>query len=289
MATELQARRAEEANVRQLLEERVAEQTADLQMAVAGLQDSEARRRQLLSDISHELRTPTTVIRGEAEVALRGGDRPVAEYRDTLQRIGEAAGQLGTVIADLLTVARTDADALDVRLEPVELLGAVKQAIERTRGQASLRNVTVTFTVPHEHMMVTADPPRLAQLVGLILDNAIRYSHVGGSVTISLRHVGGRGATDEPQAAVLAIEDHGIGIAPDDLERVFDRHYRSAEARGHRPDGTGIGLAIAETLASRQGVEISVESTPKQRTVFSLRFELLAHSGPTVKNGWPTP
>lgn len=271
MAAELQVHRAEEANARQRLETRVKEQTADLQMTLASLQDSEMRRRQILADISHELRTPTTVIRGEADIALRGTDRPVDEYRATLQRISEAAAQLGTVISDLLTVARTDADALAVTLQPLDLGQAIDQAIRQTRGQASVREVRIEADPFPLSVMVSADPQRLVQLVGLILDNAIRYSHAGGTVIVSmLLEQGADGAS-----AVVRVKDHGIGINPDDLGRIFDRHFRSREARAHRPDGTGIGLAIADALASRQGATITATSTPGQGTVFSVTFPVL--------------
>lgn len=271
MAAELQVRRAEEANARQRLETRVKEQTADLQMTLASLRDSESRRRQILADISHELRTPTTVIRGEAEIALRGADRPVDEYRATLQRISEAAAQLGTVISDLLTVARTDADALAITLQPLDLGQAIDQAIRQTRGQAAVRDVRIEADRFPASVMVSADPQRLVQLFGLILDNAIRYSHAGGAVNVSFRLEPGA----EIDHAVVCVEDHGIGISPDDLDRIFDRHFRSREARAHRPDGTGIGLAIADALASRQGAAITATSTPGQGTVFSVTFPVL--------------
>jgi signal transduction histidine kinase len=272
MADELQARRAEEATARQRLEARVAEQTADLQMALASLQDSEARRRQLLSEISHELRTPTTAIRGEAEIALRGGDRPAAAYRDTLQRIGDAAVQLGNVINDLLTVARTDADALTVRLAPTDLRGAVEAAVKHARGQASVREVGLDVGAMPDELRVEADPPRLVQLIGLILDNAIRYSYAGGSVRVAIRRVDGA----EGRRAALTVEDQGIGIEPAEIERIFDRHFRGRQARAHRPDGAGIGLAIAEALAERQGIALSVRSEPGAGATFSLTFELLS-------------
>jgi signal transduction histidine kinase len=288
MAAELQVRRAEEATARQLLETRVAEQTADLQMALASVQEFEARRRQLLADISHELRTPTTVIRGEAEIAQRGGDRSAADYRATLQRIGDAAVRLGDVIDDLLTVARSDADALAVQLQPVDLRSAADRAVRQTRGQATLRNVQVEAQFPAVPITVMADPARLVQLIELILDNAIRYSHVGGTVTVDIRSESPADAQAETACVVLSVSDNGIGIEPEEMARIFERHFRSRQARVHRPEGTGIGLAIADALASRQGVAIAVDSKPGVGTVFSLRFGLQPVSAPkptTVEDG----
>jgi signal transduction histidine kinase len=255
---------------RKQLEFVVSEKTSELQTALADLQNSEARRRQLLSEISHELRTPTTAIRGEAEVALRGREKLASEYREALQRIGETSIQLGNVINDLLTLARSDVDALVIQSSPVDLAQAALRAIQQASGNAALRDVEIHKDIGHEPVIVMGDMSRLQQLIGLILDNAIRYSHHGGSVIVRLEV-----ADAEPHGRVrLAIEDRGIGIARGDLELIFERHFRGAEARHHRPDGTGLGLAIAAVLARLHNASITVDSAPGKGAAVALTFPL---------------
>jgi signal transduction histidine kinase len=250
MAQELAAHRRAEAMTRERLQERVAEQTRDLQDAVEALQLSETRRRRLIADISHELRTPTTAIRGEAEIALRGGVRDPEIYRQSLTSIVEASAQLGDVIEDLLTLARSDADALTIRHGLLDLGDIVDLAVAQARSTAAQRGVTIEVAGPVRPVPVKGDAQRLRQVVGLLLDNAIRYSHPGGSVTVALE----AGGTDE---TVLTVSDRGIGIEPDEVDVIFERQHRSARARIHRPDGAGLGLAIARDLIERHGGSIT--------------------------------
>lgn len=274
MASELQQRRQQETLSRRQLEELVSEKTAELQTALADLQNSESRRRQLLSEVSHELRTPTTAIRGEAEVALRGPEKPAAQYRETIERIGAASIQLGNVINDLLTLARSDVDALSIKPRPVDLVQAAARAVQQAGGNAALRDVEIATDIGAERAVVMGDMARLQQLIGLILDNAIRYSHQGGLVRMSLEMAHAQAQGEAPEQVRLTIGDRGIGIAPDDRPLVFERHFRAADARRHRADGTGLGLAIAAVLAGLHHASIDIESEPGHGTKVTLAFPL---------------
>ncbi len=256
MAVELAARRRQETQLREGLERRVAEQTHDLQEAVGALQLSERRRRRLIAEISHELRTPTTAIRGEAEIAMRGGPKAVESYRASLERIGEAAIQLGEVINDLLTVAHSDADELKVSMAKLDLRDVFAAAVAQARGAATARGIVLVHAAPVGAVPVVGDAQRLRQVVGLLLDNAVRYSHSDGEVAASLDMSRADGK------ATVSIVDAGIGVAQEDVARIFERQHRGANARRHRPDGAGLGLAIARDLAARHGGGIEVERLP---------------------------
>jgi signal transduction histidine kinase len=117
----------------------VAARTAELKGALQALRQADARRRQLFADISHELRTPTTAIRGEAEITLRGRDREAAEYRAALQRIVETSRQLGAVIDDLLAMARSDIDALALARRPIDLAEPLAEALAQAAPLAAER------------------------------------------------------------------------------------------------------------------------------------------------------
>lgn len=258
MAAELSARREQEAELRADLEVQVATRTKELEAALGELRQVEARRRQLLGDISHELRTPMTAIRGEAEVALRGR-KSLDDYRDALQRITQASGQMGALIEDLLMMARSDAEILHLNLTEVDPRQALEEAIATLSPIAHVREVKLQVAIQDAAARVAADGQRLQQVMALLLDNAIRYSHPGGAVEV----VAGSDAA-MPETWRLEIKDHGIGIAPPDLAHVFERGYRSAAARAHRADGTGLGLPIAKALTERQGGALRLESETNQ-------------------------
>lgn len=269
LAAELEQHRAREQAQRQKLEDLVAARTADLGQALASLRQADAQRSRLFADISHELRTPTTVIRGEAEISLRGVDKPAAEYRDALGRIVATARQLGAVIDDLLAMARSDMDALSLVREQVdmdELAGDVlSQASALAVRQGVLLGPTPERTGRH---LVAGDPLRLRQLLGILLDNATRYSLPGGLVQMSVRTV--LNSTGEPEAVQIAVTDQGIGIPAHELARVFERHFRGAAARRHCHDGSGLGLSIALSLAQAHAGELHLDSQEGTRAVLTL-------------------
>lgn len=278
MAEELADHRARETQARQQLEAQVAARTGELKGALEALQQVDARRRQLFADISHELRTPTTVILGEAEVTLRGRDRPVEDYRAALHRIVSTSRQLGSVIDDLLSMARSDMDALALNRHAIDLDEPLQQAIEQARALAHERSIKVLG--PKEapgDLPVMADPQRLRQLLLLLLDNAVRYSHPGGVVELFVQRMAER--VDDAALCEIRVVDHGIGISADDLPRVFEHTFRSEQARQHRADGSGLGLAIGRVLARAHGGDIRLESQPGHGTTALLYLPLLADGG----------
>ncbi len=272
MAAELSAHRERDAQLRLDLEQQVAERTRALSEALQALQTAEERRRRLFADISHELRTPTTVIRGEAEVTLRGRDKPVDEYQGALRRIAETAGQLGRVIDDLLTVARSDIEAVDIRRVPLDLGQPIRQAVEQAQALAAAQGVDLpNVDLPLHALPVKGDAQRLRQLLMALLDNAVRYSHPRGTVRVSVQVVG-----DAPGCAEVRIEDDGIGLAPEDLRRVFEHRWRSERARRHRADGSGLGLSIAQALARGHDGDVRLAPRPTGGTVATLTLPLCA-------------
>ncbi len=272
MAAELAVHREHEVQARQRLEELVHARTAELQNALEALQQVDARRRQLFADISHELRTPTTAIRGEAEITLRGRDKPPEGYKCTLKRIVEISRQLTLVIDDLLTMARSDIDALSLHRGVIDLSAPLGEALAQAQAVAHERQVEVLAETIPEDLRVFGDATRLRQLLMLLLDNGVRYSRPGGTVRVRTRRVQDDG--DAAHAEVRVI-DEGVGIAAEDLSRVFERNFRGGAARRHRADGTGLGLSIGRALARAHGGEIVIESQLGHGTTVTLRLPLL--------------
>ena len=266
MAAELERHRVGEARQRQLLEARVDARTTELREALQALRQSDLRRRQLFAEVSHELRTPTTALRGEAEITLRGADRSAADYKAALRRIVDSAVQLAAVIEDLLAMARSDIDALTLIRRPVDLSGPLHAALRQAAALGAGRGIRLRLDAePAAVVRVMGDAQRLQQLLLILLDNAVHYSADGGEVSLGLRPAAGA-----PPRCCIEVRDAGIGIPADELPHVFERHYRGAAARRLRPDGHGLGLAIARSLAQAHGGGIELIRRPGGGTVARL-------------------
>jgi two-component system OmpR family sensor kinase len=267
MAVELQQHRNAAEAARRRLEDAVEARTAELRSAHDTLQQIDQRRRQLFADLSHELRTPATAIRGEAEIALRGSDKPLAEYKQTLGRIVGGVKQLAGVIDDLMLIARAEADQLVMRPGEVELQQLVADAAEQAEALGALHGVQVQLetqggTAAAQPVHVHVDADRLRQALMIVLDNAVRYSHAGGTVRLGWRERG--------EQVDIVVQDEGIGIDPHEMPTVFQRFHRGRRARDHRVEGTGIGLSIAQAIVGAHHGHIGIESVPFAGTTVSI-------------------
>jgi len=274
LAAELASHRSREAQARQQLEELVAGRTAELREALDALREADVRRRRLFADISHELKTPTTAIRGEAEITLRGPDRSAPDYKAALRRIVETSAQLGHVINDLLAMARSDIDALSLVRQPLDLRSLVHEAVAQSAALAEGRNVTVQCVPPPRSadatLQILGDAQRLRQVLLILLDNATRYSVAGGVVRVGWSS----GVQDGQPVCTIEVVDQGIGIGEDELPLVFDRHFRGRQAREARPEGSGLGLPIAQALARAHGGHVELQSRIGQGTLARLVLPL---------------
>lgn len=270
MAAALHKLSQQETEHRQRLETEVRERTSALHEANAALQQTDTRRRQLLADVSHELRTPTTAIRGEAEITLRGGDRPALQYREALQRIVATSRQLGSVIDDLLAMARSDMETLSIAQQVVDVSEPLSEALAQAAALAGERSIgIVAQPMPPNMVQAQGDAQRLCQLLLLLLDNAVRYSHPNGCVTVAWWI-----CRQTTPTLVLQISDAGLGIPAEDLHQVFDRHFRGDQARIHRAAGSGLGLPIAKALTLAHGGSLTLESPANEATGAGTRVQL---------------
>ncbi|MFZ4698826.1 MAG: ATP-binding protein [Candidatus Methylumidiphilus sp.] len=266
MAQELDVQQQKLREGRAVLEKKVAERTRDLHQLNGELQRMDAARREFLADISHELRTPITVIRGEAEVTLRGHDRDIEEYKDALQRIVELAMQLNKYVADLLFLARTENTNLQFEDDNLDLSELVSNAVDDIQVMAQENSIAVVLDAPNTPIWVRGDKQRLRQVLFILGDNACRYASPNTRIAVKLQADGNE--------AQFIISDQGIGIPTQDLELVFDRYYRSQNARHSRDDGTGLGLPMARSILKAHGGRISVASTEGVGTTFTVTLPL---------------
>ncbi|MDD1612098.1 MAG: HAMP domain-containing histidine kinase, partial [Methylococcaceae bacterium] len=274
MAQELQGQQDKLREGRAMLEKRVAERTFELNRLNEELKSMDNARREFLADISHELRTPITVIRGEAEVTLRGQERDADEYKDALQRIVELSMQLGKYVNDLMFLARTETANLQFEWENMDLSQLVASVVEDFQVMAKEKSISVALDAPTGPMRVRGDKQRLRQVLFILGDNACRYSDPGGRITAALRINGNE--------ACFSLTDQGIGIPSQDLERIFDRHFRSQNALRSREDGTGLGLPMAKSILAAHGGSIKVTSEEDSGSTFTVTLPLLS-AGPEDK------
>src|SRR5438067_2231631 len=221
---------------------------------------------------AHELRTPLTVLRSRAEVALQQ-PRPAGDYQEALLGIEREAKRLGSIVEDLLILARADAGERPIARERVYLDDLTLDAAGAARVVALAKGVTVEVE-EFDEAPVQGDPTLLRQMVMILLDNAVKFTASGGRVRV-------RVGTPAERPTVV-VEDTGVGIAPDQLPHVFERFYRGDPARsrgnGGAPDGAGLGLSIAKWIADAHGAEIALASELGEGTRVSVRF------GPNVEH-----
>ena len=238
------------------------------QLAIRPVRRAFERQRDFVADASHELRTPLAVVRANAESLL--GKAPDHE-REPLQDIVDESALMGRLVNDLLTLAQSDRATLELEREHVDLFDVVQTAERAGRRLAQERDVAVTARA--EHVALDADPERLRQLLLILVDNAVRYTPAGGSVTVSGSRRG--------KQAEITVEDTGIGMAPEHVGRVFDRFYRVDKARSRAEGGLGLGLSIAREIAEAHGGSIEVRSEAGRGT--TVRVVLPAEPSPAAE------
>jgi heavy metal sensor kinase len=220
--------------------------------------------RQFSADASHELQTPLTVLKGEIEVGLRSPRKP-EEYQAILRSALEETDRIARLVEGLLLLSRSDAGVLRMDRRSVDLKNLAEEVIGAVRPLAASRSVNLRVE-SLEPVQITGDPDHLRRLFLNLVDNGIKYTPAGGSVEVSLHK--------DDRWACLRIRDSGIGIAPEDQEKIFRRFYRAERARSQGGSGSGLGLAIAKSIAEAHGGRIQVESAAGQGSLFTVILPL---------------
>jgi signal transduction histidine kinase len=215
--------------------------------ALVPIRRSLQRQRDFAADASHELRTPLAIVRGAVhelratDGAADGAAEASKDRKRSIADIEAGTDRLGRLVDDLLLLARADSGAIELRREPVDLADIATDSVARFTRQAAERSVRLRLDVAPAQ--VIGDPDRLAQVVAILVDNAVKHSPEGGTVGVVVR-----------EGSTLVVEDEGPGIRPEDLPHIFDRFWRAPDAPA---GGTGLGLAIASWVVESHGGGIS--------------------------------
>lgn len=225
--------------------------------------DMEQARREFFSNVSHELRTPVTVMRGSLEALCDGvvcSPEQVEEYHR--QMLSESM-HMQRLVNDLLELSRLQSPDFQMELSRVNLLDVVEDVSRSMRRVADQKQVSILLEELPEGASIRGDYSRIRQMLMAVVDNAVKFSPSGGTVRL-------RGWRQQEEFR-LSVTDHGDGIPPEELPKLFERFHKGQPE--HNRQGTGLGLAIAREIASRHGVTISAESQPGE-TTFTIAFAL---------------
>jgi two-component system, OmpR family, sensor histidine kinase CiaH len=223
--------------------------------AMTPINDVLHRQRAFVSDASHELRTPLTILRANAEVLTRTPDISRAELESELHAMIGDIDAMSYLVDQLLQLSRVDSPDYAITLEAMPLQASIERAVKMLAPMAETSQIRLDYG--RTALRIRSNREIVEQILRILLDNAIRYTAEGGTVSVTASHSGDH--------AVIDVRDTGIGIQPEDLPYVFDRFYRGDKART-RSTGTGLGLSIARGLVTLLGGTISIESTPGQGT-----------------------
>jgi signal transduction histidine kinase len=219
---------------------------------------------EFIASVSHELRTPLTSIVGFLEMLLAEDAGPLSEQqRHFLEIVMRSSRRLMRQVGDLLFVSQLDLAGLALLPEDVELSALVHEAVEQAAALARQRGIELSVAVP-QSLKLECDRERIAQVLGNLLSNAVKFTPEGGTVAVRVRRDG--------DAAVVEVEDSGIGIPDGERERLFERFFRTSLATEQAIQGTGLGLAISQAIVQAHGGTIEADPVPPKGTLF--RFTL---------------
>lgn len=232
---------------------------------VTELRRLEQVRREFVANVSHELRTPLASIKALVETLEAGAIDDPDVSGDFLQRIVGEVDRLAILVDELLDLARLESGRVALRAEAIDLVDLLGPAVERLAAQLAQRRLRLSFEVPAGLPRIRADRTRIEQVMLNLIHNAMKFTPPGGTITV--------GATHEGPMVRITVQDTGVGVAADELSRLFERFYKADKAR--RSDGTGLGLAIAKHIVQAHGGTIWAESRPGHGAIFSFTLPIV--------------
>ena len=232
--------------------------------AMKPVREAYEKQRQFAADASHELRTPLAVVLASADL-LRSDPSITSPFlKQVIEDVRDEVKKMTKLVSDLLTVARSDAKANQVKPVRMDLVAAAQQTVRIMRPFAEKKGIVIAEKLP-KRAEIYADEQKIRQLILILVDNAVKYTPEHGRISVCVQ--------EEKGSVALSVSDTGIGIAPEHTERIFDRFYRVDKARSRRMGGNGLGLAIAREIVEAHGGHIEVESEVGKGTTFRIQLK----------------
>ena len=226
----------------------------------------ETIRRDFVSNASHELKTPITVVRAIVETLIEDKDIPLDQQQKFLMKIHAQSLRLSAVVDDLMTISRLESDSGMWDRKPLDLRSVVQQSTQLFLPLAEERKVNLEIQVEESPVIVMGDEKALGQITDNLLDNALKYTAQNGTVVIRL--------TKKDKKAILEVQDSGVGISAKDRSRIFERFYRVDTARSRELGGTGLGLSIVKHITESHRGQIFLDSTPGIGSTFRVSLPI---------------
>ena len=220
------------------------------------------RSRDFLADVSHELRTPLAALRTFNELLKEHAGTDPAARAEFLDSSGQQIERLDWLAQNLLELSKLDSGLVLLDLRPDDLRASVESAVEQHAAAARRRGLTLTAELPDSPVRIRHDPPRMGQVVGNLIGNAIKFTPRGGSITVEMTTTFG--------GATISVTDTGIGIDPAELPHIFERFYRGSRSNEARGSGSGLGLAIVQSIVEMHGGRVAVESRVGEGSRFTV-------------------
>ena len=233
----------------------------------AQLQSAHQMQTDFVANVSHEARTPLTSIKGMVETLLDGAVEDPRIRDRFLHTVEGETDRLIRLVNDLLLLSRFDSQGLELHKEPVPIDTLIHKTVEQLTPQIEAKGLTIQKELPEDQPLVPADADRIRQVMLNLLDNAIKYSHVGGSITI-------KASAENDGAVAIQVIDEGIGIPSESISRIGERFYRTDKARSREEGGTGLGLAIARAIVEAHGGKLTIDSAEGKGTTVTFTLPI---------------
>jgi len=241
--------------------------------AMKPVREAYERQRQFAADASHELRTPLAVVLASADL-LRSDTSITSPFlKQVIEDVRDEVKKMTKLVGDLLTVARTDGKANQLKISHMDIVSAARQTVRIMRPFAEKKDIVIEEVLPKK-LEIYADEQKIRQLILILVDNAVKYTQEHGKIKVSLMA--------EKGEIHLTVADNGIGIEPEHRERIFDRFYRVDKARTRQKGGFGLGLSLAKQIVDALRGTISVKDNKPRGTIFEVKVAI--QSPPKRKN-----
>ncbi|WP_141604424.1 sensor histidine kinase [Terrilactibacillus laevilacticus] len=224
------------------------------------------KQNEFVADASHELRTPLTIIQVKTERLLQKPHNKIYEMSDTIAATLKETRRLSKMVGQLLTLARSDANRLEIKEEQLVLNEVIKQVVEPFQELAEFEDKSLMLSIGQDPIKIKGDREKIHQLLVILLDNAMKFTKENGQINVLCK--------SEGTSAIIEVKDNGIGISQENVTKIFDRFFQSDASRSDK-EGTGLGLSIAKWIVDKHKGKLSVKSKLDEGTTFTIMFPLL--------------